>query len=256
MMGREVILDRSPERIISLVPSQTELLYELGVGERVVGQTVFCIHPKEGFEKTTKVGGTKKVKYDVIDSLNPDLIICNKEENTKEIVDTLSKKYPVWVSDIVNLNDNAEMILKLGNMVDQLPKATEVVKEIEKNFSYLVHESKRTCLYLIWKNPYMAAAGGTFINEMLKYAGFDNVLSGRKRYPQLTEEEIHTLNPEVVLLSSEPFPFKEKHIAELRHLLPDAKIQLVDGEMFSWYGSRLAHAPEYFATLQDGFYQR
>lgn len=102
----------------------------------------------------------------------------------------------------------------------------------------------------------MAAAGGTFINEMLKYAGFDNVLSGRKRYPQLTEEEIHTLNPEVVLLSSEPFPFKEKHIAELRHLLPDAKIQLVDGEMFSWYGSRLAHAPEYFATLQDGFYQR
>ncbi len=249
MLNREIVLEKQPERIISLVPSQTELLYELGAGERVVGQTVFCIHPEEGFKNTTKVGGTKKIKYEVIDELQPDLIICNKEENTKEIVDTLSKKYPVWVSDIYNLKDNSEMILKLGNIVNQLPKAMEIVKEIEKNFSYLSFEKRPTCLYLIWKNPYMAAANHTFINEMLQHAGYNNVLQHKKRYPQLTEEEMQKLDPEVVLLSSEPFPFAEKHIAELQQLLPKAKIQLVDGEMFSWYGSRLMHAPEYFATL-------
>lgn len=249
MLGREIVLDKQPERIVSLVPSQTELLYELGIGDKVVGQTVFCIHPADGYKNTTKVGGTKKIKYDIIDELHPDLIICNKEENTKEIVDTLSKKYPVWVSDIKTLKDNNEMILKLGNIVDRLPKAMEIVKEIEKNFSYLLFEKKRTCLYLIWQNPTIAVAGKTFINEMLNYAGFENVLSHKKRYPQLTEVEMRELNPETVLLSSEPFPFKEQHISEFKQIFPAAEIRLVDGEMFSWYGSRLIHAPEYFASL-------
>ena len=249
MIGRQVVLEKAPERIISLVPSQTELLYALGVGDKVVGQTVFCIHPEEGFKTTTKVGGTKKVKYDVIAELKPDLIICNKEENTKEIVETLAKSYPVWVSDIYNLKDNSEMILKIGNLVDQFPKALEIVKEIEKNFSYLMFEQKKQCLYLIWKDPYIAVASNTFIHEMLGYAGFENCLSHKKRYPEIDIETMKGLDPEVVLLSSEPYPFAEKHMAELQLIYPKADIKLVDGEMFSWYGSRIAHAPEYFAAM-------
>lgn len=249
MIGREVVLEKMPERIVSLVPSQTELLYEMGVGDKVVGQTVFCIHPESGYKTTTKVGGTKKIKYDVIAELKPDLIICNKEENTKEIVETLAKSYPVWVSDIYNLKDNSEMILKIGNLVDQLPKALKIVKEIEKNFSYLIFENKQKCLYLIWKDPYIGVANNTFINEMLKYAGFKNVLEHKKRYPEITIEAMKELNPEIVLLSSEPYPFAEKHIAELQLIFPKSEIKLVDGEMFSWYGSRLINAPEYFATL-------
>ncbi len=249
MIGREIWLEKSPQRIISLVPSQTELLYELGAGDRVVGQTVFCIHPKSGFENTTKVGGTKKVKYDVIDALQPDIIICNKEENTKEIVETLAKSYPVWVSDIYNLKDNAEMILKIGNLVDQFPKALEIVKEIEKNFSYLTVEQKSTCLYLIWKDPYIAVAANTFIHEMLNYAGFENILGHKKRYPEIDLEAMKSFNPKYILLSSEPFPFTEKHIEAIQLIFPDAQVKLVDGEMFSWYGSRLVHAPEYFASM-------
>ncbi|MDI1233880.1 MAG: helical backbone metal receptor [bacterium] len=249
MIGREVVLEKVPERIVSLVPSQTELLYSLGVGVKVVGQTVFCIHPESGFKTTTKVGGTKKIKYDVIEELKPDLIICNKEENTKEIVDTLSKSYPVWVSDIYNLKDNSEMILKLGNIVDRLPQALELVKEIEKNFSYLSTDSSKSCLYLIWKGPWIGVASNTFINEMLKCAGFNNVLSHKKRYPEIAEEMMQALKPDYVLLSSEPFPFAEKHINELQIIFPHAEIKLVDGEMFSWYGSRLINAPAYFASM-------
>lgn len=249
MIGRHVVLEKVPERIVSLVPSQTELLYALGVGGKVVGQTVFCIHPDEGSKSTTKVGGTKKVKYDVIAELKPDLIICNKEENTKEIVETLAKSYPVWVSDIYNLKDNSEMILKIGNLVDQLPKALEIVKEIEKNFSYLSFEKKERCLYLIWKDPYIAVAANTFINEMLHYAGFENILGHKKRYPEIELESMKSFNPKYILLSSEPFPFTEKHIEAIQLIFPDAQVKLVDGEMFSWYGSRLAHAPEYFASL-------
>ena len=249
MIGRQVVLEKAPERIVSLVPSQTELLYALGVGDKVVGQTVFCIHPEECFKTTTKVGGTKKIKYDVIAELQPDLIICNKEENTKEIVETLAKSYPVWVSDIYNLKDNSEMILKIGNLVDQFPKALEIVKEIEKHFSYLMFEQKKQCLYLIWKDPYIAVAANTFIHEMLGYAGFENCLAHKKRYPEIDLETMKGLDPEVVLLSSEPYPFAEKHMAELQLIFPKALIKLVDGEMFSWYGSRIALAPEYFASL-------
>ncbi len=252
MMGRCVTLKKSPQRIISLVPSQTELLYDFGLKGQIVGQTVFCIHPESAFKTATKVGGTKKVKYDVIDALQPDLIICNKEENTKEIVETLEAKYPVWVSDIKTLEDNNTMIQMLGELLSKIDEAALIVSEIKTAFNTLLPQPLQTCLYLIWKNPYIGVGTDTFIDALLPYAGFTNVLKDLTRYPELSNELITQLNPHTVLLSSEPFPFAEKHISELKALLPQAHIQLIDGEMFSWYGSRIRFAPGYFSKLYQG----
>jgi ABC-type Fe3+-hydroxamate transport system substrate-binding protein len=250
MMGREVTINHPPKRIISLVPSQTELLYDLGLANQIVGQTVFCIHPQTKFKNAVKIGGTKKVQFEKIHALKPDLIIGNKEENTKKIIDTLSQQYPVWMSDIFTIEDNFRMIKEIGTICQVEVKALEICQKISEEFQEIQKYTSRSCLYLIWKNPYMAAGGQTFINEMLKYAGFKNVLPKASRYPELTDDDILKLNPETILLSSEPFPFKEKHISELKQLLPKAKIHLVDGEMFSWYGSRILKAPEYFKNLR------
>lgn len=246
-IGRTVQIPRSPQRIISLVPSQTELLFNLGLGERVVGITKFCVHPEEWFRTKTRVGGTKKLHLDVIRELNPDLIIANKEENNREDIEALEKDFSVWVSDVNDLDSAFDMIRSVAEITDS--DVSQLLREIEAGFADLkpLNLSKRV-LYLIWKNPYMAAGSDTFITDMLQRCGFENVVF-ETRYPELTEQQMIDLNPEVILLSSEPFPFKEKHIKELLELLPNAAIKLVDGEMFSWYGSRLKHAPTYFNSL-------
>lgn len=238
-----------PNRVVSLVPSQTELLFELGLEDRVVGITKFCIHPDEWFITKTRIGGTKNLHFDVIRELNPDLIIANKEENTREDIEALEKDFPVWVSDVNDLDSALQMIESISEITDS--DASLLINKIATGFAELqpLNSSKRV-LYLIWKNPFMAAGSDTFINDMLERCGFENVVS-ETRYPELTEQQIIDLNPEVILLSSEPFPFKEAHIKEFQELLPNATIKLVDGEMFSWYGSRLKYAPSYFAGVLE-----
>ncbi|TCL07896.1 ABC-type Fe3+-hydroxamate transport system substrate-binding protein [Roseivirga ehrenbergii] len=248
-MGRKVEVPSLPQRIVSLVPSQTELLYDLGLGDRVVGVTKFCIHPSEWHQSKTFVGGTKQFKFNVIDELKPDLIIGNKEENYLEGIEELDKKYPVWMSDITGLDEAFDMILAIGNLVDERAKSISIVEKVKEGFALLPYKSRKRALYLIWKKPYMGAGRATFIDEMMDFAGFENVLS-ETRYPELTLEAIQELAPEAILLSSEPYPFKEKHITELKAVLPNCDVQLVDGEMFSWYGSRLIQAPSYFANLK------
>jgi len=248
--GRIVSLPAPPQRIISLVPSQTELLYELGLNDRVIGITKFCIRPEEWFNHKTRVGGTKEVNIDMFHQLAPDLIIANKEENVKVQVEELAKHYPVWVTDVNNLEDAYEMIRQTGKITDKEETAAKLTLRIKESFSGLTTNNLRlkTC-YLIWKNPWMAAGGGTFINDMLKMAGFINVFDHTTRYPEVTLSQLQETNPELVLLSSEPFPFKQNHVDELQAMLPGAKILLVDGQLFSWYGSRLVYAPAYFREL-------
>jgi len=247
-MGRRVTLPSYPQRIVSLVPSQTELLYDLGLGDRVVGITKFCIHPHQWFKAKTRVGGTKNVKLDVVKSLNPDLIIGNKEENSRADIEALMPYNPVWMSDIATLTDALGMIKSIGEITNTESKAVEIIAEIQTGFGTIIPiEEKPTVLYLIWK-PYMAAGSHTFISEMLNIIGFENIIKN-ERYPSLSPEEISLLSPDFIFLSSEPFPFKDQHIAELQALSPYSKIQLVDGEMFSWYGSRLKYAPSYFNQL-------
>ena len=251
-MGREIEINFPPKRIISLVPSQTELLFDLGLTIEIAGITKFCIHPKDKFKLTTKIGGTKKLDIEKIKSLKPDLIIGNKEENEQQQIEELMKHFPVWMSDIINLSDAAQMIEKVGELVNKKEEALTICYQIKNNFEQLeenlVGIAPKSTVYFIWKNPNMLAGKQTFISEMLPYCGLKNVLE-LNRYPEITNEALKTLNPEVVLLSSEPYPFKTKHIEEFKSIWPNAKIKLVDGEMFSWYGSRLLRAADYFKNL-------
>ena len=255
--GRTIFLKSSPQRIISLVPSQTELLSDLGLNEQVIGITKFCVHPSQWFYSKPRVGGTKKLHIDIIDQLQPDLIIANKEENVKEEVEDLASRYPVWISEISNLADAYEMIEKAGTITERNKQAKEITDQIKKNFAQLQtkNDKPKTC-YLIWNNPYMTIGGDTFIHSMLEAAGFENVFADKNRYPVITAEELHIANCQLLLLSSEPFPFQQKHIDQLQPLLPHTKILLVDGEMFSWYGSRLLQAPGYFEKLITTFDNR
>jgi ABC-type Fe3+-hydroxamate transport system substrate-binding protein len=263
--GRSVSISHSPQRIISLVPSQTELLYDLGLGDRVAGITKFCIHPNEWFRSKTRIGGTKTIKVDIIDQLQPDLIIANKEENVKEQVEELANKYPVWVSDVNNLEDALGMIASIGSLTSTINKAEVLIQMIRKEFNALLKgkaqslsdgkapdselSTPNSACYLIWKDPYITVGGDTFINNMLQYAGFTNVFAHLNRYPEITISQLQTTSPRLLLLSSEPYPFKQKHVDELQQQLTNTKIVLVDGELFSWYGSRLLKSPSYFAEL-------
>jgi ABC-type Fe3+-hydroxamate transport system substrate-binding protein len=248
--GHTIRLARKPQRIISLVPSQTELLFDLGLNEEVVGITKFCVHPQQWFHNKTKIGGTKHVKMDVIHQLQPDLIIANKEENVKEQIEELSARYPVWISDVCNLEDACDMIIQVGAMTGKERSALLLVTKIKTKFSQpTTHGPAIKTAYLIWQEPYMTVGGDTFIHSMMEAAGFKNVFADKKRYPEITLDDLRIAHCQVVLLSSEPFPFRQKHLQQLQSLLPEMKVILVDGEMFSWYGSRLAEAPAYFAKL-------
>jgi ABC-type Fe3+-hydroxamate transport system substrate-binding protein len=251
-IGKNVSITATPQRIISLVPSQTELLSDLGLTNEVIGITKFCIHPTEWFTNKKKVGGTKLLNLETIHELQPDLIIANKEENVKGQVEELEKYYPVWVSDVNNLADAYEMIEQVGLITDKQQTAGEIINSIKNNFAQLqTSNHKPQTIYLIWQKPYMTIGGDTFIHSMLQAAGFDNIYKDKTRYPEITITELQTLKPELLFLSSEPYPFQQKHIDELQTCLPDTKILLVDGEMFSWYGSRLLQAPAYFAKLKN-----
>ena len=247
-LNSTILLDSTPKRIVSLVPSQTEFLFDIGLEDQVVGITKFCIHPSHWLKTKTIVGGTKNVDIKKVRSLKPDLIIGNKEENTKEDIEALREMSPVWMSDIFNLEDALEMMSSIGEIVGKQEETQELVDNIKGQFdSFKPENLKLSVLYLIWRKPYIGVANDTFIDDMLKRCRFKNILSEQTRYPVL--ENLSELNPDVLFLSSEPYPFKEKHIQELHEIFPNAKIKLVDGEMFSWYGSRLSESVDYFKWL-------
>jgi ABC-type Fe3+-hydroxamate transport system substrate-binding protein len=247
-LQQPVNIPAQAQRIVSLVPSQTELLYDLGLDQEVVGITKFCVHPAEWRKRKTIIGGTKQFDLETIHSLAPDLIIGNKEENYKEGIDMLMRDYPVWISDIYNLEDALNMIEQLGMLTQKKERADQLVQQIKHQFSTIKIFKGQRVLYLIWRKPWMAAGSKTFIDTMLSTSGLINCVAD-ERYPELTESVIEQLNPDLVFLSSEPYPFKEKHIDKIQHILPGTKIILVDGEMFSWYGSRLLKFPAYLHSL-------
>jgi ABC-type Fe3+-hydroxamate transport system substrate-binding protein len=254
-LGRTIQLTHTPQKIISLVPSQTELLHDLGLEKEVAGITTYCIHPEPWFHHKIKVGGTKNINRKRVDDIQPDLIIANKEENNREQIEELAQHYPVWTSNISTLSDALEMIRAIGNITGKSSKAEAIAEQISAQFTGFFeeqpHPHRVTAAYLIWRKPYMSVGSDTFIHEMMKYCGFQNAFASALRYPRITIEQLQaTLGPgSLLLLSSEPFPFKQKHIDELQPDLPHTQIVLADGEMFSWYGSRLLQAPAYFRKL-------
>ena len=255
-IGATVALATSPQRIISLVPSQTELLYELGLENRIVGITKFCVYPYH--LKSTKkiVGGTKKVHYEKIRLLEPDVIICNKEENTLEMVEELRKICAVWVTNILTVEDNFQMITDFGKLFNC---RTEAQKWNDK-MAFGLNDFQRfikdkpilKAAYFIWKNPYMAAGSDNYINEMMKLNHFRNIYENKSRYPEVEVRKLRLEgDPDLVLLPSEPYPFKEEDAFEIGRFTHHAKTIFVDGEMFSWYGSRMLKAFDYFKKLHN-----
>jgi len=222
----------------------------LGLSEEVIGITKFCIYPSEWFHTKTRIGGTKTVNIERVKSLKPDLIIANKEENTKEDIEQLRLIAPLWMSDIFTLEDALAMIQSIGDLTGKESNALLLINQISANFSQLSKMDNQPlikCAYFIWRDPYMVAGKNTFIDDMLKYCGLENCTS-EERYP--IWDSTNEIIPKIIFLSSEPYPFKQKHIEELEDMYPDAKVLLVDGELFSWYGSRLLHSPSYFTELK------
>lgn len=243
-----------PKRIISLVPSQTELLSALGLDHETVGITKFCIHPYQWFKTKTIIGGTKTLNIDKIRWLKPDLVIANREENIKEHVELLANDYPVWVTNVNDLPGALNMIADIGQLTGKTTLAKDLISQIGSAFKPLaVNKKTAKTAYLIWQNPYMTVGGGTFIHDMLEKCGFENIFAGKSRYPEIKIEDLQDAHCQLLLLSTEPYPFKQVHINELQKKLPHTKIILVDGEMFSWYGSRLLRSATYFNRLAVQF---
>ena len=235
-LGEILKFDQPPKRVISLVPSITEWLVDVRVD--VIGRTKFCIHPKAAVQSIPLVGGTKNFRFDTIKELNPDLIIGNKEENYQEGIDLLKKDFNVWMTEIGSFQESITCF-------DQLSTCLEVrenwgVLRDKLNHQYRLHidKDKGTVVYLIWQKPYMAIGDNTFVNSMLSDFGYKNLIK-TDRYPEVTMEEVIRLNPEFLLLSSEPYPFKQKHVEELQSQLKSSTVKLVNGEYYSWYGTRL-----------------
>lgn len=253
-MDHKITLPDEPLRIVSLVPSQTELLFELGLEDEVVGITKFCVHPEEQFRKKPRIGGTKKIKLDKIRELSPNLIIGNKEENTEEDIRALQQEFPVWMSDIKTLDDALEMIRSVGLVTGQDVQAEQLAGQIRRSFSQLQQSvmgmPSLRAGYVIWRKPYMVVGQSTFIHHIMERAGFRNAFGHLDRYPEIDLETLMHQQPEVLLLSSEPYPFKDKHLEEFKIACPTAQIELVDGELFSWYGSRLLKSAPYLEKLR------
>lgn len=232
-------------------------MYDLGLNGRVKGITKFCVHPDSWFRSKTRIGGTKNVNIDAIHRIKPDLIIANKEENTKEQIEALQHFYPVYIFDVNTLEDAFEMISSIGELTGMQIRADSMIIQIRQNFkelSDLVLNAtfmKQRAAYLIWKDPYMAAGSNTFIHSMMTLSGFDNVCASLPRYPVIAVNDLPGMGCEWLLLSSEPYPFRDKDVEAFRLQFPDMHVLLVDGQYFSWYGSRLIQAANYFSHLQQ-----
>ncbi|MCW2118959.1 ABC transporter substrate-binding protein [Flavobacterium sp. 7A] len=256
-LGTVHFFSKMPQRIISLVPSQTELLHDLGLEMQLIGITKFCVHPYHLQSTKIKIGGTKKVHYEKIRLLEPDIIICNKEENTKEIVEKLSEICPVWVTDIRTIKDNFQMISDFGQLFNRRVEARKWNDKLAfglRNFkSFIQDQPIKKVAYFIWKNPYMVAGSDTYIDELLQLNHFENVFGTINRYPQVTVPQLIDAKPEIIMLSSEPYPFKKEDGYQLQPDLSTTQFVVVDGEMFSWYGTRLLKAFEYFQMIHTSF---
>jgi ABC-type Fe3+-hydroxamate transport system substrate-binding protein len=252
-LNRSIQINQIPKRIVSLVPSQTELIYDLGLESSIVGITKFCVHPHHLISNVSVVGGTKQVHFDKIKILNPDIILCNKEENTQEMIEELEKIAPVHLSDIYSIEDCLELINMYGSLFSVEDKAEKIITKIKKEQQefhfHIKNQPQLKTAYFIWKNPWMVAAKNTFINALLSESKFENYFKELERYPEIDLEKELDKDVEVIMLSTEPFPFKEEHVKELKLKFPQAKVLLVDGEMFSWYGSRLIKVFDYFKRL-------
>lgn len=232
-------------RIVSTVPSITELLYSFGLDEEVVGITKFCVHPDTWYRSKPRIGGTKNLHLDKILELKPDLIIANKEENVKEQIEALQGQVTVEVTEVKSVSDSLQLVLDIGKLVNRVDEAGLIYNRLNVVLDQIKRPTEQTAAYIIWNDPVMSVGHDTYIHAMMKHCGLANVFGDQTRYPTTSLEELAKLNPDVILLSSEPFPFKDSHIEMYQTAVPDAKVILFEGEALSWYGSRLLSLGDY-----------
>jgi len=202
------------------------------------------------------IGGTKNINVEKIKKLKPDFILCNKEENSKEIVDQCKQIAKTHVSEIYTIPDSIDLIKTYGELFSCRAEASKIIEELNFKWSdfksFITGKETKKVAYFIWKKPWMAAANNTFINHLLTLNKFDNIYKNKERYPEVDIRKIQLEgDPDLIFLSSEPYPFTKKHALEFEKFTPNTKILLVDGEFFSWYGSRLLKAFGYFKTLRE-----
>lgn len=249
MFLQQPVLPSPPRKIVSLVPSITELLYDLSLESETIAITKFCIHPEKWFRSKTRIGGTKNIHIEKILSLQPDLVLANKEENVREQIEAVAEHVPVWLTDVNTVEEAVQMITDIGALTHKTDKAQQLIQQILKESSAPLIETPIPVIYLIWQNPFMTVGGDTFIHSMLKHGGFENQYGNALRYPEISEKEIRERAATHILLSSEPYPFNEKHVAMFKHQFPEKTFVLADGTYFSWYGSRMTDAFSYMRSL-------
>jgi len=243
-------------RIVSLVPSLTELLFDLGLKESVVGRTPFCIHPKEEVDQVKRVGGTKTVNIEKILSEQPTHIVLNMDENKLELFEALKEEdVEIIVTHPDKPEDNLDLFDLFGYIFSRETEANQIANNFKKKLDKLAKNADkfemRKVLYLIWRDPWMSVSEDTYISKMLKLIGWQTMpIINEKRYPVFTPKELAQLDYELCLLSSEPYPFKEKHVTEINSIKPSlSDVLLVDGEKLSWYGSRSLKGIDYLYEL-------
>jgi ABC-type Fe3+-hydroxamate transport system substrate-binding protein len=258
-IGRAHALARADARIVCLVPSITETLFELGAGDRLVGRTGFCIHPKDQVRTVPKVGGTKSVDLEAIRELRPTHVIVNIDENEKATVDQLASFVPnVVVTHPLGPLDNLPLYRLLGGIFDCAGKAAELCEAFQKAYFHAAGACadlpRERVLYLIWKSPWMTVSRDTYISRTLAAVGWDTAeIESTDRYPRIELTAALLGRVDRILLSSEPYAFREKHLEEIRSLQPPdhrATVSLIDGEMTSWYGSRAIEGMKYLSRLR------
>ena len=241
--------------IVSLVPSITELICDLGLAGRLVGRTGFCIHPWETVRTIPKVGGTKDVKLDRIRELAPTHAILNVDENRRELADELAEFVPhIIVTHPLGPRDNLALYRLIGTIFGRDTEAARLCCALEHALAELRAHAypAREVLYMIWRDPWMSVSPDTYIARMLELVNWrTHPRSPTDRYPEVVLER-YAGRIDHVLLSSEPFHFHERHIAEVAAAVPGAEVSLIDGEMTSWYGSRAIEGLRYLATYASG----
>ena len=254
----------SSQRIISLCPSITETLFALGCGDRIVGITRYCIHPETEVAKIEKVGGTKDPDLDRIRQLNPSLVLMDEEENRYEDAQALKAAGLHCQGSLqTTVEETASNVRTLGLSVHRVEPAEAIAREIEMRAQHARRAAEGTSLvtfaYLIWRNPWMTVNAETYVHSLLALSRGRNVFARRpQRYPQITAEDLAVAAPQVILLGTEPFPFRPQHIEELATAtgLPVDRFQIVDGEYLSWHGARTPEGIEYAGRITDGVRHR
>ena len=249
-LKRKITIRYPINKIVSLVPSITQTLYDFGLESKVIGITKFCPQGDEEKYKKICIGGTKNINIDKITQIDPDIILSDQEETPERIVKKISLHMPIWLSRVTNMEYNIEFMYNLNEILPCTNKIYKHLMSIEDKIKSIKQIGKNSSfLCLIWKDPYMAAASSTYISSFISNFGFNNSISHLKRYPKISLEEIKTMAPEWIFLPDEPYAFNEENKKTLQKILPKSKVITLIGKHLSWYGSLSYTAIDYFTSL-------